>query len=117
MFGEMLINVSVLAGVSMLYTPVAISFNSRTELKPKLCSGLTVLSLDHKCLSWSKSSYTRTTNGESVSKNNVSRVLKKLKQSKYIITLNQLIRSMIRTLATFSIHLRSVFKIYSAARK
>lgn len=50
---EKLTNVSVSAGVSMLYTPVAISFNSRTELKPKLYSGLTELSFDHKCLSWS----------------------------------------------------------------
>ena len=39
---EKLTNVSVSAGVSMLYTPVAISFNSRTELIPKLYSELRV---------------------------------------------------------------------------
>ena len=52
---EKLTNVSVSAGVSILNTPVAISFNSRTELTPKLYSELRVrLSFDHKCLSWSR---------------------------------------------------------------
>ena len=53
---EMLTNVSVSASVSMLYTPVAISFNNRTELIPKLKSELreSRLPFDHKCLSWSR---------------------------------------------------------------